>query len=367
MIKYPETYKIYLIINKAKLYHIVDSEKYMPEMRQNPVTEQWVIIATERAKRPEQTNTKHRKEDLPAHDESCFFCWGNEETTPPEVYAVRLDDAPPNSPGWLLRVVENKFAALNMEQSFQINDSNYFHTHSYATGTAEVIIETNNHSLSPSNFSLTQTIRVLKSYIDRYKALSELQDIKYINIFRNCGASAGASLKHPHSQIIAIPLVPPNVKVEMEGALKYFERENRCVWCDELQNELKAGVRIIFENKYFVCYAPYASRIPFEMRIVPKYHAARFEETDLKQLHALAEVWKSSFFKLDEAVGYPPYNCFIHTAPLHESIDECFHWHIEIIPKLTIAAGFELCTGMFINVTIPEDCADYLRNIDVVF
>jgi len=339
----------------------------MPEMRQNPVTRRWVIIATERAKRPEQARIEKLYESLPEHDEQCFFCWGNEETTPPEVYSIRLDDSLPDTPGWLLRVVNNKYAAVNLNQPFIINNNDCLEVFSYAKGIAEVIIETNNHSLNPSTMSLSQNIRVLKAYQDRYNAISKVPEIQYISIFRNNGALAGASLEHPHSQIIAVPLVPPVITEELEGSKAYYKKHNRCVWCDEIEKELNKQQRIIFKNSYFVAFVPYAARSPFELVIMPRFHSARFEEMEIFQLTSLAEVWKAVFYKLSESLSNPPYNCFIHTAPLNVACDEHFHWHIEILPKLTISAGFELCTGMFINVTIPEDCADFLNEIEVVF
>lgn len=339
----------------------------MPEMRQDPITKQWVVIATERAKRPQKPTEDINQNDLIEHKDDCFFCWGNEDTTPPEIYACRFDDSDPDSPGWLLRVVENKFAALNIENKFQIKKRGNFYNSSYATGKAEVIIETPKHSNTISRQSVSELQRVLKAYTDRYNSLSKNQQLKYIHIFRNCGALAGASLEHPHSQIIATPIVPHNIELELKAFKEYFSKNKTCAYCDIINNEIHNTDRIIYENDYFISMSPYASRFPFETLIIPKFHSANFEKLDTKKLEALAEIWKIIFYKLDAGLNNPPYNYFIHTAPTQQNVDQFYHWHVEIIPKLTIAAGFEIGTGMFINVTIPEECSDYLRSIEVEF
>jgi len=326
----------------------------MPEMRQDAVTKRWVVIATERAKRPERPDMHELEAELVEHDEDCFFCWGNEDTTPPEVYAVRLDGSKPDTPGWLLRVIENKYAALSLRENFNIKSINSLNNYSHATGKAEVIIETYHHSRAPSKQSLLETKRVLSAYRERFKALSKDDQLKYILIFRNCGAMAGASLEHPHSQVIAIPVVPANVNEELTGSLEYFKSNNECVYCTIIEHEKEEGSRIIYENDLFISFAPYASRTPFETWIMPKKHS-------------LSELWRATFYKLDAGLNNPPYNCFIHTSPTQQNVDDYYHWHVEIIPKLTIAAGFELGAGMYINVTIPEECADFLRSIDDVY
>ncbi|MGD9580724.1 MAG: galactose-1-phosphate uridylyltransferase [Vampirovibrionia bacterium] len=339
----------------------------MPEMRQDAVTGHWVIIATERAKRPEIPKVEKKSDNSPRHNKECFFCWGNENTTPPEVYSIRLDGSDPDTTGWLLRVVENKFAAVNLLQPFNIEQVSPLYSHSYAAGKAEVIIETHHHSKAQSQQSLIELKRVLKSYVDRYQALLEEPELKYILIFRNCGAIAGASLEHPHSQIIAIPIVPPDVAVEIEASEMYYKKNKSCIYCDILDEELNDKSRIIYENDHFVSLAPYASRTPFETMIIPKFHSARFETIDSRQLNSLSSMFKAVFYKLDAGLANPPYNYFIHTSPTQQNVDQHYHWHIEIIPKLTVAAGFELGTGMFINITIPEECAEFLRNIEVEF
>jgi len=331
----------------------------------NPITGEWTIIATERAKRPFAPTLE--EEVLvysgDAHDPSCFFCYGNEHTTPAEVMCYREKPGAPNSPGWTLRVVPNKFSALNMDGEFSVETSGSLQYSSYARGRAEVIIESPHHSMNPALFPHAQTALILKAYKDRYNALSKDISVKYIAIFRNNGSPAGASLSHPHSQIIATPVVPPAVEQEMEGAKKYFEKHKRCVYCDMIESELKDKSRIICENDDFVSFAPYASKSPFETWVMPRFHSCSYNELNDKQLKSLAEIWRSVLYRIYKGLDNPPYNYFIHTAPVREKNNKFYHWHMELIPKMTIAAGFELGTGMYINIALPEHSAEFLREM----
>ncbi len=340
----------------------------MPEMRRDPITKNWVIIATERARRPESEliDGDALAEGI-AHDPACFFCTGNEYTTPPEVMAYRREESMSDKPGWSLRVVPNKYAALNMEGSFKLDNSNNnnLKVSGYAAGLAEVIIETDHHSKNIALFNNKETFAVLKSYRDRYLVLSQEDAIEYITIFRNNGKEAGATLIHPHSQILAIPIVPINVKNEIGGAKEHYDKTLNCIYCDIIENELREKRRIVCETDNFLAFAPYWSKTPFETWVAPKFHSARYETLSNLHLEELAIVWKAVLYKIYAGLDNPPYNYYIHTAPVHESPDKYYHWHMEFIPKLTMAAGFELATGMYINITIPEDCADFLRDIPV--
>jgi len=338
----------------------------MPEMRRDPVTKNWSIIATERARRPESSLAKHLiTGDEIAHDPTCFFCKGNEHSTPPEVLAYRDNNNSPNSPDWNLRVVPNKFAALSFNEDFRINQENPIKVNCYARGTAEVIIESPHHSRNLALQHVNHVTKVLTAYRERYLSLAEEKSIKYISIFRNNGHQAGASLAHPHSQIMATPIIPVNIVNELSGANDYYESTGRCVYCDMVKTELKDKSRIICENDDFIAFAPYASRTPFETWIVPKFHNARFQDINNDQIRTLAEVWKSVLYKIYVGLENPPYNYFIHTSPTQRVVDHYYHWHMELIPKLTISAGFELGTGMYINISTPEDCGDYLESIEV--
>ncbi|EKE02146.1 MAG: hypothetical protein ACD_20C00419G0009 [uncultured bacterium] len=338
----------------------------MPEMRRDPITKNWVIIATERAKRPEKPSfTKDVKEEDIAHEKNCFFCSGNETSTPPEVLAYRHYNSKPDGPGWNMRVVPNKFAALNLEQEFHIKQDNPLQINSYATGSAEVVIESPHHTKDLSQLRIDQIADVLRAYKDRYITLSQENSIKYILMFRNHGINAGTSISHPHSQIIATPVIPLKISEEFTGANDYFESTSRCVYCDMIKMETKERSRIIYENEHFISFAPYASRTPFETWIMPKFHSAKYQDLNEEQILYLSEVWKATLYKIYKGLDNPPYNYYIHTSPTQKNTDRYYHWHVELIPKLTIAAGFELGTGMYINIAIPEDCAEYLREIEV--
>lgn len=336
----------------------------MPEMRQDITTGIWSIIATERAKRPEMPEIKKNKPALPAHNENCFFCSGNEQTTPPEVYSIRPQGRKANTAGWLIRVVENKFAALNLNNHFLTADYQGLYPVSHACGVAEVVIETPDHSRQISSQTIEEIERTLTTFKDRVLTLYNTPDIKYVQVFKNCGAMAGASLEHPHAQIIAVPVIPDYIQHELNMATDYYKRNNRCVYCDMIELELNDRQRIIYENDSFLAIVPYAAKTPYEMKILPKFHEANYENINIKQLKELAITLRSTIYRLDFALDNPPYNWYIHTAPVRTEKETCYHWHIEITPKLSIQAGFELSTGMYINVTVPEDCAAFLKNID---
>jgi len=338
----------------------------MPEIRRDPVTKSWSIIATERAKRPESSLAKHLiSDDEIKHDPACFFCEGNEHATPPEVLAYRYENKSSDAPGWNLRVVPNKFAALNLNEDFHVNQANPLKVSGYARGAAEVIIESPYHTRNLALQSADHIAFVLKAYRDRYLSLSMEKSIKYISIFRNNGQQAGASIVHPHSQIIATPVIPASITNELYGANDYYESSGRCVYCDIIKTELKDRARIISENENFIAFAPFASRTPFETWIMPKSHSPRYQDLNDSQIHQLSEIWKAALYKIYAGLENPPYNYFIHTSPTQKKVDKYYHWHMELVPKLTVAAGFELGTGMYINIAIPEDCADYLRSIEV--
>lgn len=329
----------------------------------NPITGEWTIIATERARRPHTPNQEEEPiHSGDAHDPDCFFCYGNEHTTPPEVLSYREKSGAPDSPGWTLRVVTNKYSALNMNGEFNI-ENNGLQSSSYARGAAEVVIESPHHTLNTALFPEAQIGLLLKTYRERYLALCQDHDIKYIAMFKNNGSPAGASLSHPHSQIIATPIIPPVVEQELHGAKKYFNRNKRCIYCDMVESELKDKARIICENEEFVSFAPYASKSPFETWVMPKFHTCSYADLSDKQVKSLSQVWKAVLYKIYRGLENPPYNYFIHTSPTQGNHKKYYHWHMELIPKMTILAGFELGTGMYINIAIPEESAEYLRGI----
>ncbi len=330
----------------------------MPELRKDPVIGRWVIIATERSKRPEEFESHQEKLQK---DKLCPFCPGNEDKTPPEILAYRQPGTVANQPGWRLRVVSNKFPALRIEGQLSRQGEGMFDK-MQGIGAHEVIIETPDHDKRIPDLEQSQIEEILWAYRDRILDLKKDPRFKYILIFKNQGRAAGASLSHSHSQLIATPIVPKRVMEELKGASEYYEYKERCVFCDIVFQELKDRVRLIKENDDFVAIEPFASRFPFETWIIPKIHEAHFEEATKHEYAQLAEVIKVSMGRLKEVLKEPPYNYIIHTAPYVDDYSKEYHWHIEIMPKLTRVAGFEWGTGFYINPMPPEDAARYLLN-----
>jgi len=333
----------------------------MPEFRKDPVTGRWVIIATERAKRP--TDFVRETVEIKGGN-NCPFCPGNETKTPPEVLAYRTNGSVPNSPGWKLRVVPNKFPVLGIEGDLNKQGEGLFDKMN-GIGAHEVIIETPNHEKTLATMSDKEIEDVLWAFRDRMLDLKRDQRFRYILIFKNHGAAAGASLEHTHSQLIALPIVPKRVREEVVGAKKYFELKERCVYCDVIRQEREAGVRIIQENRDFLVICPYAPRFPFEAYILPKVHDSCFEEAQSYEYESLAKSIKDMIYRMEIVLERPAYNLMIHTSPFGEERNDFYHWHIEIMPKLTKVAGFEWGTGFYINPTPPEEAARFLREAAV--
>jgi UDPglucose--hexose-1-phosphate uridylyltransferase len=223
------------------------------------------------------------------------------------------------------------------------------------------VIETPDHALSMTQLSEKSIEQVLWSFRDRVLDLKNDGRLQYVLLFKNYGEAAGAMLEHTHSQLIALPVVPKRVQEEMEIAKRYFDFKERCVFCDLIRQELKDGSRVVTETDLFVVLEPYAPRFPFETWVLPRRHHSHFETSDGQQLQNLAWVLKATLRKLEKVLERPPYSMLVHTAPLQESPRSWYHWHIEIIPKLTRVAGFEWGTGFYINPTPPEESAKFLR------
>ncbi len=329
----------------------------MPELRKDPIIGRWVIISTERAKRP--TDLHAAPEEIKKGG-FCPFCVGNETKTPPEIMAYRQAGTLPDTPGWNLRVVPNKFPALQIEGNLDRRGEGMFDRMN-GIGAHEVIIETPDHEKTISTMSIKEVEDILWSYRDRILDLEKDKRFKYILIFKNQGSAAGASLEHTHSQVIALPIVPKRVSEEIEGSKKYFSYKERCVFCDIIRQELDSNVRVVKENRGFIAIEPFTPRFPFETWILPKMHDSAFEDGLKEEYEQLAEILRDSLLRLDIALNNPPYNFLLHNSPLRENHSDFYHWHIEIIPKLTKVAGFEWGTGFYINPTPPEEAAKFLR------
>ncbi len=328
----------------------------MPELRKDPIIGRWVIIATERGKRP----SDFVSEAETTRGGFCPLCPGNEDKTPSEVYALRPEGSKPNTPGWSLRVVKNKFPALVAEKKLERGRTGVYDWMD-GVGDHEVVIETAQHNARLSDLEVKEVEDVLWAYRDRICSLKGDSRFRYVIVFKNYGAAAGASLEHSHSQLIALPIVPKRVFEEMEGARTYYNYHNKCIFCDIIRQELIAKVRIIEEKNGVVTLAPFASRFPFETWIIPEAHSSSFEE--MESYEGLAQALQGVLRRMDQVLDDPPYNFIIHTSHFGESQNEYYHWHLEIIPKLTKVAGFEWGTGFYINPTPPEEAARYLREV----
>jgi UDPglucose--hexose-1-phosphate uridylyltransferase len=332
----------------------------MPELRKDPILGRWVIISSERGKRPTDF-----KEDKPRKKGGfCPFDPGNEGTTPPEILAYREAGTAANSAGWNLRVVPNKFPALQIEGELNKQGEGVFDKMN-GIGAHEVIIETPLHDATISTMPLKDVENVLWAYRDRIIDLKKDLRFRYVLIFKNEGEAAGASLEHSHSQLIALPIVPKRVIEELDGAKQYYNYKERCVYCDIIRQEVSAGTRIVSENASFVAMEPYSPRFPFETWIMPKEHVSSFEDAKTHEFAELADMLQSTLRRLDKVLNIPPYNYILHTSPFREADNEYYHWHIEIIPKLTKVAGFEWGSGFYINPTAPEEAAKFLREAKI--
>lgn len=332
----------------------------MPELRRDPIIGRWVIIASERSKRPLDFE---REKEIP-DPKHCPFCPGNESKTPPEILAYRSNGTKPNESGWWVRVVPNKYPALQVEGTLNRTGEGMYDKMN-GIGAHEVIIEGPDHTKSLADFEINHLEEVLWAYRDRIVDLKKDTRFEYILIFKNHGFAAGASLFHTHSQLIATPIVPKRVNEEVAGSRKYYDYKERCVYCDMVKQEMAAKIRLINENDSFIAIAPFAARFPFETWIMPKRHASSFEDIQKKDISQLAIIMKDILKRMNKILINPPYNFILHNSPLNLSNLPYYHWHIEIIPKLTRVAGFEWGTGFHINPTLPEDATKYLREVEI--
>lgn len=330
----------------------------MPELRKDPILGRWIIIAKERGKRP----TDFILEETLAKGGFCPLCPGNEKTTPPEVLRLGGPHQFPNSPGWQIRVVPNKYPALVIEGDLD-KEGEGLYDKMNGIGAHEVVIETPDHNEVFSELPPEKMISVFFAFRDRIIDLSKDPRFKYVMVFKNFGRAAGASLEHSHSQIVALPILPRMIVSELAGSLSYYKYKERCVFCDIIRQEIKMDLRIVCQNDHFITITPYAPRSPFEMWILPKKHASAYRTQDEASFHALAAIFSETMWRLNTCIPGVPYNFVLHTAPIRSESMEHYHWHFEIMPKLTKFAGFEWGSGFYINPTPPEDAAKFLREV----
>ncbi|MEM1581814.1 MAG: galactose-1-phosphate uridylyltransferase [Candidatus Bathyarchaeia archaeon] len=332
------------------------------ELRKDYLLDRWVVIASQRSKRPSDFIEKQKEERKPA---VCPFCPGNEHLTPPAslVYLVEdnklkksRDENDFRHKNWIIRCVPNLYPAFSPPSSnltLHYHNSNYIYLE--AIGHHEVLIESPHHNEHPSVARITQLINVINALKDRTSSLAGKDYVKYVSIFRNHGASAGASLSHAHIQIIAMPIIPRTVNEEITASRKFYEENGCCIFCKIISKEIKSE-RFIWDNKDFIVFAPWASVNPFEFWIFPKRHQSSILEITENETRGLAEILRISFGGLRNLLDDPPYNFGFHMAT-----EEHYHWHIEVYPKLAIWAGFEKSTGTYINIMPPEEASKSLR------
>ena len=329
----------------------------MPELRRDPIVGRWVVMDTDHPKGPQDFP---KADNAPVHQATCQFCPGKEAQTPSELEAVRPDKSLPNTPGWMVRAVPNKFPALtSLGEIEKVGVGIYDMTS--GIGAHEVVIETPDHQKALADLTLEEMVAVIGQYRSRYHKLAQDSRFKYIFIFKNFGASAGATVEHAHSQIIALPMVPKSVVEELKGAEYYYQYRGRCVFCDIIGQEYQDRERIVSENHGFLAFCPFVPRYAFETWITPKAHSAEFVTMDEEGITNLASCLLDILRRMKKALSNPAYNFYVHTAPIDYARGESYHWHIEIIPKLTRSVGFEWGTGLHIVPTLPKDAARYLR------
>ena len=340
----------------------------MPELRKDPVIGRWVIIATERAKRPDQFSAPSQG---PAEGE-CPFCRGNEKQTPPEIFAIRHSSSHKNGSDWQVRVTPSIRPMLRIEGYLERRGRGIYDMMN-GIGAHEVIIETPEHINNIADLPLEQIDNVLSVYINRIVDLDKDKRFKYVLVFKNHGwAAGGGRIKHSRSQLIATPVTPKRVKEELGGAKHYFNYHERCIFCDLIKQELETKDRLIVDIDGFIAIAPFASRFPFETWILPKKHSCDFVNLSDVDRRDLAKILKIVLLKLKIGLNGPPFNYIIHTAPFRRpksgywrTIEEDYHWHIEIMPRLIRVAGFEWGTGFYICPLPPEDAAKFLREVKI--
>lgn len=337
----------------------------MSKLRKDPIVGRWIIISTEPLKKSEDYSFEEPENDIAPSE--CPLCPGNESKTPPEITAFRPEGSQPNTAGWWVRVIPSKFPALHIEGSLDREGSGIYDWMN-GIGAHEIIIESPEHGRRLESLAESHVEKVLWSYRDRILDLERDQRLRYVLIFKNQGWSAGSTVNHPHSQLIATPVIPKFVKEKLDGAKSYFDYKERCIFCDMLKQEVSDAKRIIEESRNFIVLSPFAPRFPFEVWIYPKRHSCTYVDISKEEIMDLARTLRNTLKRLGLVLKDPPYNYMLYTAPNRlprrghwHTLSEDFHWHLEIIPRLTRIAGYEWGSGFYINHTPPEEAARYLR------
>jgi UDPglucose--hexose-1-phosphate uridylyltransferase len=318
-----------------------------PQLRKDPVIDRWTLIAPERAARPTELEDPGHL----AHHVACPFCEGHETETPHEVVALRRPDTPANGPGWRIRVVPNRFPAVRSDAG-AVTPRNELLLAEPGVGVHELVIECPHHEASIAALPPEHVRDVFAVYRDRLTALWADERLRHVQVFKNHGAPAGASVEHAHSQVLASARVPREIRVELDGAAAYQTTHGRCVYCDLLDRELAAKERVVLAGEHVVAFAAWAGRFPYETWVLPRRHSPLFERLGDAELTDVAAVMRTVLRRLGDVA----YNFVLHTAA-----GEPYHWHWEILPRLTGIAGYELATGCYLNPLPPEEAAQRLR------
>ena len=355
-----------------------DSEKTVREIRINPIVpSESVLVATARGMRPRDAEERMDRKAQP-HVETCPFCTGNEEKTPPTILAV------PEEQNWQIRIVENLYPVLGDDQNASgINFGLQQAIEGY--GRHEVIIDHNNHGIAIHEMEISHLKTLFQTYRSRMKQLYDTDErIRYVLVFKNFGAAAGASIKHTHSQIIAMPVIPENVYNEITHSRNYYQKHHQCIFCamidealtfeatiydrnsGEIRRRIDVGQYVVDRGDKFIAIKPFASRYEWEVHILPLNHQSDFINSSDEDMADFASVLKRTMSRLDHVIGGAQYNFFLHSQPHGEASADCapsYHWHLEICPRTSIPTGFELGSGLFVSTISPEDAAEQLRAV----
>jgi UDPglucose--hexose-1-phosphate uridylyltransferase len=329
----------------------------MPEIRYNNLTREWVIIATERAKRPEEfAKANVRRANPQPYVATCPFCPGNEHQTPPEKLRLPVEGA------WQVRAFPNKFAALDAKAELKRRTVGWQRTIN-GVGQHDVIIETPAHDKTSALLSEREHELVIEAYRRCYAEVTADPRVAHATLFKNHGERAGTSLEHPHSQIVGTPIIPPQVRERMETALRFYDESGECIICAMMAEELHDPVRVVEQNDDFVAFIPFAALTPFHLWVFPLRHTATFPEASDAELASLARLLRSVLRRIHFGLENPDYNLSIRTPPREANGMKYYHWYVSITPRVTRIAGFEIGSGMFINTSLPEKSAEFLRGV----
>jgi len=330
----------------------------MSEVRLNPITREWVIIAKEKGKKPEDFIIVKENRKPPEFLKTCPFCPGNETVTPKETFKI-CDEK-----GWKIRVVPNKFAMLSNEGE-RARSHTGLHKNVNGVGTHEVIIETPIHNLTTATMPLEQLKEVIQVYKDRFLEIYRDQRVEHVVLFKNSGAASGTTIEHPHSQVVGIPVMPLHIRSRIENAMRFFDDTGECLMCRMIKDELNEGTRIVMDTKHFTAFVPYAALSPFHTWIFPKKHSGFFADMQSDEIWDIASNLKSIMARLYHGLNNPDFNCVVMSGNPSDVNSGFIHWYLSIVPRVATASGFELGSGMYINSLIPEKAAEYLRNVKI--